>query len=97
MHLDGGEEEPSPWTIWSDGDYSSSSIPMDEGMKEIAWAHINTCASCGGGCAPGQTKVIFGKSFDGVCNADMAFYRPDSEVLECVKKLLLMRKENIAV
>lgn len=98
MHLDGGAQKPSPWTIWTEGDYSGEreGIPMDEHMKEIAWAHVNFCADCGGGCSPGKRKVIFGKEFDNVCSADMAFYMPDAEALKCVKKLLEMRKHDIA-
>ena len=93
MHLDGNKDYPGPWTIWTEGDYSSEhkDIPMDERMKEIAWANVNTCGSCGGDCSPGKRKMIFGKEFDKVCNADMAFYKPDAETLECVKKLLKMR------
>ena len=68
---------------------------MDEPMKEIAWAHINICASCGGKCSPGKGKTVFGKEFDNVCNADMAFHVPSAETLECVKKLLEMRKKDI--
>jgi hypothetical protein len=98
MHIDSGEEEPSPWTIWTEGNYSSEieGVPIDEHTKEIAWEHVNICASCGD-CSPGQRKVIFGKEFDNVCNADMAFYRPDVEMLECIKKLLQMRKSSIAI
>jgi len=98
MHLDDGEEYPSPWTIWTEGDYSSEreNVPMDKRMKEIAWANINTCGDCGGDCSPGKRKLIFGKEFDHVCNADMAFYIPDAETLECVKKLLEMRKHMIS-
>ncbi|MCL1882404.1 MAG: hypothetical protein FWF81_01445 [Defluviitaleaceae bacterium] len=86
MHIDSGEEEPSPWTIWTEGNYSNEieGVPIDEHTKEIAWEHINICASCGD-CNPGQRKVIFGKEFDNVCNADMAFYRPNVEMLECIK------------
>ena len=96
MHLDGQEGYPSPWTIWTDGDYSweYEEVPMDEHMKKIAWAHVNTCAgeNCPGKCHPGKSKVILGKEFDNVCNADMAFHVPDAETLACVKKLLEMRK-----
>ena len=97
MHLDGNKDYPSPWTIWTVGDYSSehADIPMDERMKEIAWANINICGDCGAGCSPGKRKMIFGKAFDHMCSADMAFYMPDVETLECVKKLLKMRKNNI--
>ena len=96
MHLDGSSDEPGPWTIWSDGDYSSEhkDVPIDNNMKEIAWANINICSSCGGKCSPGKRKMIFGKEFDNVCNADMAFYKPNSETLKCVKKLLEMRKRD---
>ena len=97
MHLDGGKDYPSPWTIWTQGDYSleHEDMPIDEHMKEIAWANINVCGSCGSDCSPGALKVIFGKEFENVCSADMAFYIPDAETLECVKKLLDMRKNDI--
>ena len=97
MHLDGKEEKPGPWTIWTDGDYSNENadIPLDGRMKEIAWKNVNICASCGGKCSPGTSKTIFGKEFDNVCSADMAFYMPDAEALECLKKLLEMRKKDI--
>ena len=96
MHLDNGEEMPSPWTIWTEGDYSSepASAPLTQHTKETAQANVNICASCGGSCNPGQQKVIFGKTFENVCSADMAFYRPSAETLECIKHLLLMRKNN---
>ena len=97
MHLDGIEQQPGPWTIWTDGDYSKeyNDVPIDKHIKEIAWAHINYCANCGGKCSPGKQKTIFGKEFDNVCSADMAFYIPNTEDLECVKKLLEMRKYDI--
>jgi len=97
MYLGNGEIYPSPWTIWTEGDYSNESetIPMNEQMKEIAWANINRCDDCGAGCTPGKYKLIFGKEFDHMCNADMAFYMPVAETLECLKKLLEMRKHYI--
>ena len=97
MHLDGSPEKPGPWTLWTEGDYSSEheAVPLDGHIKETAWANVNFCASCGGGCSPGQHKVIFGKEFDNVCSASMAFHVPDAEALECVKKLLEMRKYAI--
>jgi hypothetical protein len=97
MHLDGAEQKPGPWTIWTNGDYSAAceDVPMDGRMKEIAWANMNFCASCGGGCSPGTTKTVFGKSFDNVCSSDMAFTNPDAEAVECVKRLLEMKKRDI--
>ena len=97
VHLDNTENYPGPWTIWTEGDYSSEhqDVPMSGHMKEIAWKHVNICGSCGGSCSPGKRKSIFGKEFDNVCSADMAFYVPNAETLECVKKLLEMRKNDI--
>jgi len=97
MHLDGAKDYPSPWTIWTEGDYSSEyeAVPINEQMKNIAWANVNKCGDCGTKCKPGNHKVIFGKEFDNVCSADMAFYKPDAQTLECVKKLLEMRKYEI--
>ena len=94
MHLDGVEQAPGPWTIWTEGDYSNEhdGFPIDDCIKEIAWAHVNHCAKCGGSCSPGTNKIIFGKEFTNVCSADMAFHNPDIATLECVKKLLEMRK-----
>ena len=93
MHVDSGENYPSPWTIWTEGDYSDEH--EDARMKEIAWANINKCGNCGAGCNPGKRKTIFGKEFDNVCSSDMAFYKPDAETLECVKKLLEIRKNAL--
>ena len=97
MHLDGGEDYPSPWTIWTAGNYSSEydGFRVSEGIKEIAWENINTCGNCGAGCSPGSSKMIFGKEFDNVCSADMDFYKPSGETLDCLKKLLEMRKYEI--
>ena len=98
MYLDGSAERPGPWTIWTDGDYSCEreDIPLSDHEKDIAWANVNYCASCGGSCSPGTRKVIFGKAFDNVCSADMAFYVPNADTLECVKKLLIMKKLKIS-
>lgn len=98
MYLDKTQQMPGPWTIWTEGDYSRErvDVPIDSRTKEIAWANVNICANCGCGSQPGKRKTIFGREFDNVCNAGMAFYVPDAETIECVKKLLEMRKCDIA-
>jgi len=98
MHIDGAEQMPGPWTIWPEGDYSSEreNVLLGEGLKEIAWKNVNFCGDCGAGCSPGNRKAIFGKEFDNVCGAVMAFTDPCAETLECVKKLLEMRKLAIS-
>ena len=101
-HFDGGSEYPSPWTVWSEGDYNKEhlEIPLEEKQKEFVWKYaINNCGNCGSGCHPGSTKTIFGKEFENVCNAVLNFYvyggETDIECLECMKKIINIRKHNI--
>jgi len=84
------------WTVWTQGEYDQehSDVPMDERMKEIARANVCRCVNCGNNC-PGNTKIIFGKEFTNTCNVAMRFRNPDGEALECVKKLVEMRKQAI--
>ena len=97
MHIDGSDQVPGPWTIWSDDNavYEHVDASLDEHTKEIAWAHANVCGSCGGDCSPGKRKTIFGKEIDNICSATFMFTNPDAETLECVKKLLEMRIKAI--
>jgi hypothetical protein len=96
MHMDGQQELPGPWTIWPD---LTGTVPegfiFDDAMKEIAWQNVNICAKCGGDCAPGSSKSIFGKDFMNVCGAILAFTDPGSITLECVKRLMEMRKHVV--
>lgn len=95
--------EEQSWTVWTEGDYSSEheTFPIDECVKEIAWANVMKCGNCDGvDCSPGKTKTIFGKEFANICNADnvnmvFMFTNPDVKTLECVKKLVLMRKSHL--
>ena len=101
-YIDTSKEHHS-WTVWTEGDYSSEceDFPIDEHTKKTAWANVMKCGNCHGvDCSPGKTKIIFGKEFANICNADnvnmtFAFTNPDAETLECVKKLILMRKHII--
>jgi len=97
MHMGGKPEMPGPWTIWPDLDGSvPEGFAFDAAMKEIAWKHVNICGNCGSECAPGSRKTIYGKEFDNVCGAILAFTDPDCETLECVKNLLELRKCGIS-
>ena len=101
-YLDTRNEHHS-WIVWTEGDYSceNENFPMDERTKEIAWANVMKCGNCDGvDCSPGKTKMIFGKEFANICNADKVnmtfmFTNPGDETLDCVKKLILMRKNII--
>ena len=97
FHVDGEDEMPGPWTIWTEGDYSSApeGFPISQQAKETAWANINICASCGGDCSPGKTKTVFGKEFDNVCGAIMVFTNPEKEIQAGLFKILEMRMHII--
>lgn len=92
----GTEEKFAPWTIWSDDSNSNwfANFPLDEHMKEIAWKNVDFCANCGS-CPGGARKTIFGKEFNNVCRTTMRFINPDVEALECVKKMVEIRKNDI--
>jgi len=94
MHLDSDEQKPGPWTIWTEGDYSVEykNVPISGNIKEIAWKNVNICASCGSDCAPGSSKNIFGKDFENVCGAILAFTDPEVETLKCLKQLIELVK-----
>ena len=87
------------WRVWTVGDYSNEyeGFLIDEHTKEIAWSNVVKCGNCDDvNCDPGKTEVIFGKEFTNVCNGvdnlAMRFTNPDTEVLECAKKMVDMRK-----
>ena len=91
------------WIVWTEGDYSGEreGFPIDESTKEIAWANVMKCRNCDDIDCRGKAKIVFGKEFANICNADnvnmtFMFTNPDAEVLECVKTLVLMRKNIIA-
>jgi len=96
MHMDGKPEMPGPWTIWPS---VTGTVPedfvFDEAMKEIAWKNVNICGKCGGDCAPGSRKTVYGKEFDNVCGAILAFTDPTADELACVKRVLEMIKYDV--
>lgn len=96
IHIDGKPEIPGPWTIWSPDGFTAThpNVPMSDDLIKIAHAHANVCGKCGAPCAPGSRKTIFGKEFDNICSSDMMFTDPDAATLECVKKLLEIKKQD---
>lgn len=70
--IDGTNEAPGPWTIWSDQESGGWSFwsdeekheyyPVDDNVKETVWANINKCANCGGDCSPGREKIFLEKN-----------------------------------
>ena len=74
-------------------------FPADADLKELAWAHVNICTTCGGGSGcgsqPGRRKVIFGKEFDNVCTSEVAFWNPDSAALGKITRMIDIWKAGV--
>ena len=70
-------------------------FPVDEKVKEFAWAHVSTCAGCGCGFNPGRRPMLFGKEFKNTCFGLMNIDNPDGEDLELLKKLTLVWKQVV--
>jgi hypothetical protein len=89
--------EEGHWVVWSDdsGANPFSDSPLDEQTKEVAWKNVGHCG--GGGCCrdTGTRKVIFGKEFDNVCLAILRFDNPNADAVECMKKIVEIRKNDI--
>jgi len=107
--INDSDEKPGPWTVWSaqvpgawatwaDDEYSDECVDfsMDERIREIAWVNVNVCENCGG-CSSvgGRRKTVLGKEFDHLCNSIMAFTNPNSEALDCAKKMIDIRINEI--
>jgi hypothetical protein len=83
------------------GDTLKNTLDFAEFLRaEIAWAIVVKCGNCAD-CNhdPGKTEMIFKKKFANVCNGTdslaMRFVNPDSETVECAKKMIDMRKYAI--
>ena len=73
-------------------------FPLDESVQEFVRAHVNKCGSCGGNCGHkerGATKMIFGKEYDNLCSSEIAFFSPNAEAFEKIKKLMDLWKYKI--
>ena len=70
--------------------------PVDDELKEFAWAHVVLCPQgCGGPafCDESQNRrTIFGKEYDSTCQSPLAFIAPDANDLVNIQKLMLMLK-----
>lgn len=106
--ISGDDDAPGPWTIWSeqepgswvtwqeDGtDGGAKAVSLDEETKQIAWKHLNYCASCGGDCSPGKRKTVLGREVDGLCGSALAFTAPDAASVACAKKMVDARIGDI--
>ena len=94
VRIGGFQDEPN-WLAWSATAVDYSDTEIDEQTKKIAWENICTCGKCGDDCAPGRHAVIFGKTFENCCTSSLMFINPQGDSLECLKKLIDIRKSDI--
>jgi len=90
--------ENGHWGIWFEdgGSDCYANVPVDDRIKEIAWANVDIFkGDCGGGQCEGFRKVIFGKLFESLYRTLMFFDNPNVEAVECMKKLVEIRKNDI--
>lgn len=96
--INGKDDEAKfyPFTVWSDDSNSDwyCNIDLAEHTKSIAIKHIDICEHCGA-CAGGTKKQIFGNWYDNVCRTTFRFVNPSIDELKCLKKLVLLRKNDI--
>ena len=94
--LGGDDGKGKSWTIWSDdsGSMWFEDSPLDENTKKTAHANVDFCGNCGS-CGGGTSKAIFGRAFDNVCRTVFRFDNPDCAAVECAKKLVKMRINDI--
>lgn len=92
----GDEEKFFPLTVWTDdcNSYWCSNQQLKGKIKETAIKHIDFCEKCGS-CSGGTVKNIFGEKYDNVCQTAFRFINPDLEELQCLKALVLLRKNDI--
>lgn len=92
----GAEQQFAPLTIWTDDSKSKwyEHYELNDDEREIAWKNVDHCVNCGA-CKGGIDKVIFDKLFDNVCRTTMRFTNPDNDGFSLIKKLILLRKEDI--
>jgi len=96
-------ENPDSFTVWVCGDHigEGAGVAVGERIKEVAWAHVfGPCGGHGCGCSrESRYKSIFGKHFDDVCTAQltvaMQFENPGDETLDCMKRIIDIRKGDI--
>jgi len=68
--------------------------PVNDELKEFAWAHILVCPKgCGKTEFCGQSKMnnkIFEKEYERICQSPLYFPNPTADELKKVQKLLLL-------
>lgn len=78
-------------------------LVVKENLSEIIYNNVCHCKGCLKACignqTPGVSKKILGRVFNKVCVyvGGLSFKNPDIKTLNCVKKLMKLRKNHIIV
>lgn len=88
------DEPKNLWTIWSDNSRAYEDSSVEEDIKDIAWRHVDHCSNCGS-CGGGKRKIVFGKSFERVCECTFRVDNPTAIDLSFLKKMIELRKNEI--
>ena len=69
-------------------------IIADENLKQAIWDNIKYCYRCSS--CRGGNKTIYGKEFKDVCHGPVVYINPDAKTLECVKKLIEIKRREVS-
>ena len=67
---------------------------VDEEIKTIAWKNIDLCGNCGS-CGGGQSKKVFGKTFDRVCGCTFRIDNPTAKDIPFLEKMVEIKVNEI--
>ena len=90
--------DENTWEVSASMDINSAiykEYSEKEDLTKIIWQNVKRCDGCLTSCAPGHTITVLGKEFSNVCGYGICYTNPDTATLNCIKKLLELRKELI--
>lgn len=88
------DEPQNLWTVWSDESKLYEDYIVDEEIKTIAWKNIDLCGNCGS-CGGGQSKKVFGKTFDRVCGCTFRIDNPTAKDIPFLEKMVEIKVNEI--
>jgi len=88
--------EKGSWQVGVHLNYEDAhpDIISDESLVQTLWDNVKYCYRCSN-CRGGD-KILFGKEFKDVCHGPVVFINPDSKALECVKRLIAIKRQEIS-
>jgi len=87
------------WIVRPSVEYSDSLAfyCQTEGLTDRMLKNVHYCCACGK-CAPGKPVEFFGVALQNVCCSpiDFEFHNPDAAALDCARKMIMYRRNEIA-